>query len=183
LSPGIRQLAFTYELPSSAFPLSIPLERSVGVLEVLVQESTAHVTGVSLRELAPVNTEGRMFRRLLGQDLAAGSVVRVDLPRVIGAAREKVYIGVGIVVLAAMVIALLVAARRGATRRPLARQTLAPEIAEPASQRVLRRIAALDAERERVPPIDDAARTARDAERASLKRELAAALAEERGRT
>jgi hypothetical protein len=182
VSPGIRQLAFTYELPSSAFPLSIPLERPVGVLEVLVQESTAHVTGVALRELAPVNTEGRTFRRLLGQDLSAGSVVRVDLPRVIGAAREKVYIGVAIVVLAAMVIALIVAARRGPSRRPLERPTFTPEIAEPASQRILRRIAALDAERERAPSIDDAARTAYDAERASLKRELAAALAEERER-
>jgi hypothetical protein len=182
LSPGIRQVAFTYELPSSAFPLSIPLERPVGVLEVLVQESTAHVTGVPLRELAPVNTEGRMFRRLLGQDLSAGSVVRVDLPRVIGAAREKVYLGVAIVVLAAMVIALIVAARRGARRRPLATPGFVPDTFEPASQRILRRIATLDAERERVPAVDDAARTAYDAQRASLKRELAAALAEERER-
>ncbi len=181
VSPGIRQLAFTYELPSSAFPLSIPLEQPIGVLEVLVQESTAHVTGVPLRELAPVNTEGRTFRRLLGQDLSAGSVVRIDLPHVIGAAREKVYVGVAIVVLAAMVIALIVAARRGASRRPLVRSAFMPEIDEPASQRILRRIALLDAERERVPSVDDASRAAYDAERESLKRELATALAAERG--
>jgi len=179
LSPGIRQLAFTYELPANAFPLRVPIERPVGVLEVLVQDPAARVTGAALRELAPVTTEGRTFRRFLGQDVAAGSVVRVDVPRAIGAERERVYIGVAIVVLAAMVIALIVAARRG-SRRPTPATPLLPSIEAP-SQRLLRRIAELDAERERTAGIDDAARAASDAERAALKRELADALAEERG--
>ncbi|MEP6493107.1 MAG: hypothetical protein ABJF01_10550 [bacterium] len=177
LSPGIRQMAFTYELPVSAFPLSIPIERPTGVLELLVQEPTARVKGAALREMAPVNADGRMFRRFLGQDVAANTVVTVDAPRLVGPERQKVYIGVGLVVLAAMACALIFAGRRTSPSRTHSRIAAQPTRA----QTVLRDIAALDAEYERAPvPEDSDARFVYESKRSALKAELAAAMASER---
>lgn len=175
LSPGIRQVAFTYELPANAFPLSIPVERPTGVFELLIQEPTARVQGPSLREMAPVTTDGRVFRRFLAQDVSASAVMQIDMPRVVGAERERVYFGVGIALLAAMVVSLVFAARRPALRRAV---VTAPKTELP-SRALIRAIAALDADFERATP-DDGARESYVAKRASLKSELAAALAAER---
>jgi hypothetical protein len=177
ISPGIRQVAFTYELPASAFPLSIPVERPTGVFEILIQEPTARVQAPSLREMAPVSTEGRTFRRFVAQDLAENAVVRVDVPRIVGADRERVYFGVAITMLAAMLMALIFAARRGARRPAVAFATARPE---PRSQSLMRAIAALDAEFEQHRPADDAGIAAYHDRRTRLKSELAAALAAER---
>ena len=177
LSPGLRQVAFTYELPPSAFPLSIPTERATGVFEILIQEPTATVQAPSIREMAPVSTEGRTFRRFLSQDLPANAVVRIDVPRVVGTERERVYVGVGITMLAAMMMALVFAARRG-TRRPVP----AAVSARPASrsQVLVREIASLDAAFEQQQSADETALAAYRERRATLKSELAAALAAER---
>lgn len=179
ISPGIRQIAFTYELPPNAFPLAVPLERPTGVLEVLVQEPQAHVQAPRLRELAPVSAEGRTFRRFLGSDLEAGAVVHIDVPRVIGREREKVYLGIAIALIAAMAAALVVTARRSFTR------TAAPTRAhaEPRSQVLLRDIATLDTEFERDTARDEAAKATYEARRAELKAELMETLAAERRRS
>ena len=178
VSPGIRQFAFTYELPSDAFPLTIPAEVPTGVFEVLVQESNAHVQGPAMREMAPVSTEGRMFRRFLAQDIAPSAVVRVDVPRVVGAAREKVYIGVATALIAAMAAALVLTARRSFSRGRAA----SPAVAEPKSEGLLRAIAALDAEFERNPAPDEQTRAAYEARRNTLKSELMSMIAAERRR-
>jgi hypothetical protein len=177
ISPGIRQIAFTYELPQSAFPLSVPMERPTGVFELLVQEPTARVSGVPLRETPAQAIEGRTFRRFLAQDLAASSVLRVEVPRVVGAEREKVYIGVATVLLAGMAAALVLTARRAFSG---ARRAAVAPVVERRSERLLREIAALDAEFERVG--DGARRAAYDKRRNALKAELSTALAEERRR-
>jgi hypothetical protein len=122
-----------------------------------------------------VSTDGRVFRRFLAQDLAAGTSVRIDVPRVVGAQREQVYIGVGITLLAAMAMALIFAARRGTARRPAA---LA--IPESPSRSLVRAIAALDAEFEHRTNVDEATRASYEARRAALKAQLASALAAER---
>lgn len=181
LSPGIRQFAFTYEVPSSAFPLSIPIDRATGVLEVLVQEPTARVDGVKLRETAPVSADGRTFRRFLGQDLSAGTILRIDAPRLVGAEREKAYLGVGSALLAAMLVALVVASRRPMVRRPLVVPArVAPE---PRSRRLLRELAALDEQFEADHAADDATRAEYETKRAALKTQFGEALAEERRAT
>jgi hypothetical protein len=177
ISPGIRQVAFTYELPQSAFPLTVPLEQPTGVFELLVQEPTAHILGIPMRETAAQALEGRTFRRFLAQDLAASSVLRVDVPRMVGAEREKVYIGVATVILAAMAAALVLTARRSFSG--MRRATVAP-VRERKSETLLRSIAALDAEFERGG--DAAARAGYEDRRNALKAELAAALADERRR-
>jgi hypothetical protein len=181
LSPGIRQFAFTYEVPSSAFPLSIPIDRTTGVLEVLVQEPTARVDGAKLRETAPVSADGRTFRRFLGRDLSAGTILRVDAPRLVGAEREKAYLGVGGTLLAAMLVALVVASRRSLVRRPLAVSVrIAPELR---SRRLLRELAALDEQFETHPAPDDTTRTEYERKRVALKTQFGEALAEERRAT
>lgn len=177
LSPGIRQLAFTYELPSDAFPLSIPVERPTTVIEVLVQEPTATVQGAAMREVPPQTTEGRTFRRLLGQDVPGSAVLRIDVPHLIGGDRQRVYAAIAITMLVAMAVALVVAARRSAPQFAF----VATPRDESRSQAALRAIAALDMEFERVPAPDAAVRAAYDARRTVLKLELAEALAAERG--
>ena len=179
LSPGLRQVAFTYELPPSAFPLSIPVEKPTGVFEILIQEPTARVQAPSLREMAPVSTEGRTFRRFLAQDLSESAVVRIDVPRVVGTERERVYLGVAITMLAAMLMALIFAARRGA-HRPAAAPAARPESR---SQALVREIASLDAAFERQGPVDDATAASYRDRRSALKSELAEALAAERRST
>ena len=174
LSPGIRQVAFTYDLPARAFPLSLPIERPTGVLEILVQEPQAHVTGARLRELAPVSTDGRTFRRYLAQDVAGNTVLNVDVPRIVTASRERVYGGVGIAVSLAMVVALVFALRRARPQPVVARTR-----GERQSQTLARAIADLDAEFERAPR-DESVRASYDARRAELKAQLADALAAER---
>lgn len=178
VSPGIRQVAFTYELPSKAFPLSLPMERETGVLEVLLQEPTATVRGATFRETAAQAVEGRTFRRFLAQDLAASTVVQVDVPRVIGAEREKVYIGVATALLAAMAGALVLTARRAFTRMSAPART-APA---PKSEEMLRAIAALDAEFERNRSPDEATRATYETRRAELKAKLMETVAAERKR-
>jgi hypothetical protein len=174
ISPGIRQVAFTYELPADAFPLSVPAERNIGVFELLVQEPSAKISGVKLREMAPVSADGRIFRRFLAQDLEASAVARIDLPKLIGAEREKVYLGVALALLAAMVVALLVAARRGAPRLAFAsRKRTAPT----RSDALLRAIADLDADFERGAFASDEARASYMEKRTALKAELSGVLA------
>jgi len=181
LSPGIRQFAFTYALPSSAFPLSIAIDRPVGVLEVLVQEPTARITGARMRESAPVSSDGRTFRRFVGQDLSAGTTLQLDLPRLIGAEREKAYFGVTGALLAGMLVALVVAGRRSRSRRRVAVPVRVPP--EPRSRRLLRALAALDDEFEKLSSPDAATRAEYEAKRASLKTQFGEALADERRAT
>jgi hypothetical protein len=178
ISPGIRQFAFTYELPAKAFPLDVPIERPTGVFEVLAQEPTTQVKG-PLREVAPVSTEGRTFRRFLGQDLQPSVVVQIAPPRIANVNREKVYVGVAAVVLAAMAAALVVTARRAFSRAP-ARVTMTAPTTR--SETLLASIAELDAEFERTAAPSDDARAAYGTKRAALKSELMDALADERRR-
>jgi len=178
LSPGIRQFAFTYELPSNAFPLAVPIDRATGVLEVLVQDPSARIDGAKLRETAPVSADGRTFRRFLGQDLTAGTTLHIDIPRLIGAERERVYVSVGAVLLATMAVALVVAARRSMSRRPLAASpTAVPELR---SHAIMRGLATLDEEFEKIATPDDAMRAEYQAKRTALKSQFAEAIAEER---
>ncbi|MDB4875959.1 MAG: hypothetical protein JWM41_2405 [Gemmatimonadetes bacterium] len=179
VSPGIRQVAFTYELPADAFPLSVPAERPTGVFELLVQEPSAKISGIPIREMAPVSTDGRIFRRFLAQDLEGSSVARIDLPRMIGAEREKVYLGVALTLLAAMTLALVFAARRSTPKLAFARRVRA----EPSpAEALLRAIADLDADFERGTFADDDARAGYETKRAALKAELSVVLAASRRR-
>ena len=179
LSPGLRQLAFTYELPADAFPLELPVERPTGLFEVLVQEPTARVLGGKFREVPPQTAEGRVFRRFLGEDLQGNVVLTVDVPRMIGAERNKIYMAVGIALLTAMIVALFYAARRA---RPALAASMAATVPVPESRSavLVRNLAALDEEFEHAPQGDNERRATYERDRAALKQQIADALAAER---
>jgi hypothetical protein len=178
LSPGVRQLPFTYELPGSAFPLDIRVDRPTGILELLVQEPAAKVTGPRLEEVAPVNTEGRTLRRFLARDVPPGSTFHVDLPALSGVTRTTLMFSIAAALAAAMLAALgLTRARRESSRRPVSVAVPAPSSP---SETLLRAIAALDLEFEQSTDRSDAAQREYAARRAALKAQLAVALAGER---
>ena len=185
ISPGIRQVAFTYDLPGDAFPLRVPADQATGVLEILVQEPTALVRAPGIRETAPANAEGRSFRRFLAQDVPAGAVIDIDVPRVTTVERQKVFHVVLYVLLGAMAVALGYAAWRGRRAAPATVPAAAAAAAgaipaEPRSRQLVRAIAMLDDAFDREGHPDGAQRADYVSKRASLKRELADALAAER---
>jgi hypothetical protein len=184
-APGLKQLSFAYRLPAKAFPLSIPLERDVDVLEVLVEEPAARVTGAGLAEVAPVMIEQRAFHRYLAHDVRRNAVVAIDMPAVGGPPIDKRYIvglAVGIAVVMAGAFALVLSRRRRAAAAPAPLPAVAPhEADEPA--RLARAIAALDADFEGRANPSDEERDAYHARRDLLKRQLARELDARKVRT
>lgn len=77
ISPGVRQLVVTYRLPVDAFPLSLPVERPVAVLEVLLEEPRSAVEGAGLAETASTDIDGRTFRRFVAHDVVPPAVMRI----------------------------------------------------------------------------------------------------------
>ena len=176
-APGLKQLSFSYALPESRFPLSIPIGRETAVLEVLVEEPTAGASAPRLTEVNPVSVEGRNFKRFLGQDVPATGVLTVTVPRgASGSRRTALIVGLLGVLGAAMLLALA----RAAVRRPPGpiRVEAYPErpIADVA-EGLAREIAELDAAFERDAPPGEEARLAYQRRREALKARLTEALA------
>jgi hypothetical protein len=80
VAPGIRQLALAYTLPPDAFPLSLRVDDSTDVLEVLLEEPAAHASADSLKAQAAVTSEGRSFARFLARSLPAGKRLEITVP-------------------------------------------------------------------------------------------------------
>ncbi len=78
VAPGLKQVSFRYQLPVRRFPVEIELAVPASVLEVLVEEPQARVTGATLKEVATGEAEGRTFRRFLAQDVAKGARFTVN---------------------------------------------------------------------------------------------------------
>ena len=114
IAPGLKQLAFSYSIPASAFPLNIPIVRDTQILEVLIESEKGAVTGAKMEEKDPVQLEHRNFRRFLAPDVPANSVVVIDLPssgqdRTID---SRYMIALTIIIGASMIFALARALRR-----------------------------------------------------------------------
>lgn len=174
IAPGIKQLSFSYDLDGRAFPVSIPAERETSVFEVLIEDPQGKATGTGFAEVDPVSVDGRTFRRFLARDVPANGVVRIDVPRGAPLGRGRYIAVVALALGAAMLVVLARAVmRRGNQRRAV------QEIPEWANDpdRLARRIAALDAEFERVSNPSPEARETYDIKRAALKARLADALA------
>lgn len=178
ISPGVKQLAISYEIEGDALPLSVPLEQPTEVLEVLVEDPTATVEGATLRQVDPVSIEGRNFVRWLAQDVPANAVVRIavtERPDAKGSQlRYAIIATLGFLMLGILVVAL----RRRDPRSVFS--TFAPP-AE--SERIARLIADLDEAHERRSDASEAEVAGYRAERARLKAALGDALARERPRT
>lgn len=167
--PGVKQVSYSYALKPGDFPLTIPLEGPTSVLEVLLEEPAAQVTGASLRATEAAVTSGRTFKRFLGQDAPAGESVRITVPVTTAATRTRVLAAVAGVIALVMVGALVLALRRRGAR------VLPAPSRRSERESLLAAIAALDARREQ----GDATLTAEDYEvqRAALKARLADMLA------
>ena len=114
IAPGLKQLAFTYTLPASAFPLSVPIVRDTQILEVLIESEKGTVTGAKLKEKTPVALERRAFRRFLAADVPANSVAVINLPADVEKSEidPRYMIALTVVIGAAMIVALARALRR-----------------------------------------------------------------------
>lgn len=106
ISPGIRQLAYSYEIGAADFPLTLFVRDSTPVLEVLIEDSAGTATGAGLVEADPVTIDGRWFRRFLARDPAVGTSVSIGVPPPTRATRRLWIAAIVVVVGAAMLVAL-----------------------------------------------------------------------------
>lgn len=173
LSPGIRQLAFSYSVPGDDFPLAINVSDPVGVFEVLVEDPGASASGGGLTEQQAVSLEGRSFRRFLGQDVRVGTTVTISVGAPTVPQRDRALLVPVLSAAAIMVLALAFALTR---RRPV-RVMTRPEVPEDAAAHLARDIAELDDAFARTEKPSDAERDAYRQRRDALKARLAAALA------
>lgn len=106
IAPGLKQLAFSYQMPTRANTLRFPVERATPVLEVLAEEPMARVSGAGLIEVDPITIDGRGFRRFLAQDPPTSGVVTMEFPAAPKSTRQLylvvVVLGVGIAMLFAL---------------------------------------------------------------------------------
>jgi hypothetical protein len=175
LSPGLRQLAYSYRVAAAALPLSLPVEHHAEMLEVLVEAPNADVSGARLERTDPVSVEGRAFSRFLADEVPPDAVVRIDLEESAAMRRALWLRIVAIAVGAAMLLAL---ARIAATSRRRAGARPAPRGEDP--ERLAREIASLDAAHERRGAPSAEAEAEYRARREALKARLGDALDRQR---
>ena len=171
-APGLKQLSFSYRVAKESFPLAFSLERATDVLEVLVEEPSATVSGAALQNAGPVAADGRTFKRFLGQNIAAGGQMTVGVPGTMSGKASVYIIGivfaVGVALLAGLARTAFVARNAGGARARLVNED--PE-------QIAREIADLDRAQARAALAgDEYVRT-----RAVLKERLTLALARRNG--
>lgn len=175
LAPGLKQLSFSYSVNEKDFPLEFAITDGAVVLEVLLEEADARVTGANLLATAPVALEGRQFQRYLAQDVRAGSSIVVEAPGS-GMGGRGLYVTV---LLGAIGFLMLMALLRAGIRKqkPLEQTgVLHSMVADvPTPERLAREIADLDAAYAAHAAPSDAMKVAYERRRA----ELAAVLREE----
>jgi len=180
LAPGVKQLSFSYKVPSGSFPLTYAAEHGAIVFEVLVEDALGTVSAVGFANVDPVTLERRNFRRYVGQDVKEGVRVLIDLPAAATPGRNRYIAGLLVAIGFLMVLVLGRAVRqRGGARAggTPADQIYARAAQPPEQERLAQEIAALDAlfARQQLP--SDEVRAAYEKRRAGLKSELADALA------
>lgn len=114
LSPGIRQVAFSYELPAGRDPVEFLVESPVAMLEVLVEAPEAVARGARLVADEPVQIEGRPFKRFEAKDVPAAETISVTVPAGRGGGTNRVLVIVALVG-GALAIAFLLVLRRSLT--------------------------------------------------------------------
>ena len=168
ISPGVRQLVLTYQLPLDAFPLSQPVGRPTTVLEVLLEEPRASVEGAQLSEVSPASIEDRMFRRFLAQEVPSNAVLRVVAPAPVARNASAMKVLAVVMALAMLgAVGLWFARRRMTTPLPAV-------LGASETDRLIAELASLDAVFERGGY--EKSRETYERERAELKARIARAL-------
>lgn len=174
MSPGVRQVVFTYLVPARAFPISRSIDRPTSVVEVLLEEPRASVEGPRLAEVAPATIEGRTFRRFLAQDVPASAVIRLDAPPPVAQNRSAMHVLAVVVALALLGgMAAWFARRHGR----YAHRTPHPTPAPGTLDLLIAELATLDARFERNQNASADARASYEREREELKDRIARELA------
>ena len=175
-APGLKQLSFSYRIDQAAFPMSLALDRAADVLEVLIEEPTATVSGAALQHVGPVAADGRTFKRFLGQNIASGGALAIAIPGSMGG-RTRAYI-IGVVF--AIGLALLAGLARTAFVTRGARGPRAVMLDDD-PERLARDIADLDRAQARSASPTDEARDEYARARTALRARLTLALARRDG--
>lgn len=176
ITPGLRQVVFSYDVHASSFPLTVPVPDSTTLLEVLLEDAGARVEGAGLAPQEPVSMQGRTFQRYAARDVPAGAAFIVIAP-VSGPRGGNLTVAImaGLVGVALLLVIARAALGAGGTRTRGGNAALLS--AEQDAQRLARAIADLDARFERTAAPTPDARAAYDTERARLQQELTAVLA------
>lgn len=179
IAPGIKQVAFTYKLPNSSFPLALTSEAGAVVFEVLLEEPQGTVSGQGFTAVDPVSLEGRNFRRFLAQDVKPDTRIVIELPST-GTPGRNLYIAALLAAIGfLMLLVLSRSMQRAANKRAGAPAvpTLRPqESAAPLADRLAQEISALDATYARQQNPSESVQQAYTARRAELRAALAEAL-------
>jgi len=178
IAPGLKQLSFSYDVPASSFPLSIPAEHHTDVFEVLIEDSLGTASGAGLQEVDPVNVDGRHFRRFTARDVAPAAVARIVIATPSRISRGGFIAIVALALGAAMLVVLARTTWRG--RRATGAAAYEPPWARDPDA-LARRIATLDADFERTSAPTPEARETYELKRADLKARLADAIARRGG--
>lgn len=172
ISPGIRQISFTYTLGPDAFPLEMKVLDSASVFELLIQEQAAFVEGGEFTEVAGVQQEGIAFRRLLAQNVPANAMMRFSMPKPVSRMGRKGVTAIATTMSLALLLALgLVFWKR--RPRKVAERAAAPDGVEV----LIRQLASMDASFESRSDASESERAEFVMQRAELKARLNAALA------
>ncbi len=177
IAPGVKQVSFSYRIPSSGFPFTLGIDEPTVVFEVLLEDAQATARGAGVIAVGPVSMENRSFRRFLAQDVGGGATVVIDVPDGRGIPRRYFIAGLLVVIGGVMLAALAHAlrARVDETNTAAPYVVRADEMSE--SERLAQEIAMLDAShanRTAKPQGDNASYAVR---RAALKAALHDALA------
>lgn len=178
IAPGLKQVAFSYKLPSSSFPLALTSSTNAVVFEVLLEDAQGTVTGKGFAAVDPVTLERRNFRRFLAQDLPAETQLILDVPSS-GTPGRNMYIAGLLVAIGFLMLLMLTRSMQRAAQRRSAVST-GPSVVEvqiPLPDRLAQEISALDAIYARQDNPSEAVQRAYELRRAELREALAQALA------
>lgn len=179
IAPGVKQVAYSYKVPNSSFPLAMRAEQGAVVFEVLLEEAQGTVSGQGFANVDPVTLEGRNFRRFLAQDVKPDAQIVVELPSSGTPGRNLYIAGLLVAVGFLMMLALTRSMQRAASKRQPVAPTLRPVEPEiPLADRLAQEIAALDAIYAKQEQPLASVTAAYEKRRAELKDALSEALAQ-----
>ncbi len=183
IAPGIKQVAFSYRVPNSSFPLQMRAEGGAVVFEVLLEEPQGFVTGKGFANVDPVTLERRNFRRFLSQDVQPNAELIIELPSSGAPARNLYIAGLLVAIGMLMMVVLMRSMQRRAASRVAVEPTMRPRESDaPLHERLAQEIAALDETYARIAEPSDTVKKAYVTRRGELKGALGAALADMAGR-
>jgi hypothetical protein len=78
---GGRQLAYSYLIPSGPSRFMLPVDHPLDALLVLLEDTSARVTGPGLRALGVKQLEARHFAEYQIDHVRSGALVAIDFPR------------------------------------------------------------------------------------------------------